>query len=48
MKNLRTNFRKFYGICQELFKQEIDIYKNLRFRPVWPKMNDIEIMDQLS
>lgn len=44
MHNIRTNFRKFYGICQELFEQEIDIHKNLQFYPVRPKMNDIEIV----
>ncbi len=44
MHNIRTNFRKFYEICKELFEQEIDSYRNLQFYPVKPKMNDLEII----
>lgn len=44
MHNIRTNFRKFYGICKEFFDQEVDVHKNFQFYPVKPKMNDLEVI----
>ena len=44
MHNIRTNFKKFYGICKELFQNEIGSKKNFQFYPVQPKMNDLEIV----
>ena len=44
MHNIKTNFSKFYGICKELFDNEVDFRKNFRFYPVKPKMNDLEIV----
>lgn len=44
MHNIRTNFSKFYGICKELFEQEVDNRKNFQSYPVAPKMNDLEIV----
>lgn len=44
MHNIRTNFSKFYGICKELFEQEVNNKKNFQFYPVEPKMNDLEIV----
>jgi hypothetical protein len=44
MHNIRTNFRKFYSICKELFDKEVDSKKNFQFYPVLPKMNDLEII----
>lgn len=44
MHNIKTNFSKFYGICKEFFKNEIDERKNFQFYPVQPKMNDLEVI----
>lgn len=44
MHNIRTNFCKFYGICKELFKNEISGKRNFQFYPVQPKMNDLEVI----
>lgn len=44
MHNIRTNFRRFYKICKEIFEQEVDKDKNFQFYPVKPKMNDLEII----
>jgi hypothetical protein len=44
MHNIRTNFRKIYGICKELFDKEVDRDNNFQFYPVKPKMNDLEIV----
>jgi len=44
MHNIRTNFRKFYGICKELFENQIDSRNNFRKYPVPPKMNDLQIV----
>lgn len=44
MHNIRTNFNKFYGICQELFEKEINNRKNFQFYPRAPKMNDLEVV----
>jgi Transposase DDE domain len=44
MHNIHTNFRKFYGICKELFKKDMGNKKYVQFYPVPPKMNDLEII----
>ena len=44
MHNIKTNFRRFYGICKELFDKEIDEKKNFQFYPASPKMNDLEVV----
>jgi hypothetical protein len=44
MHNIRTNFSKFYGICKELFENDVNSKKNFQFYPVKPKMNDLEIV----
>jgi hypothetical protein len=44
MHNIRTNFRKFYSICKELFKKEVNSRNNFQFYPVVPKMNDLQIV----
>lgn len=44
MHNIRTNFNKFYGICQELFEKEVNTRKNFQFYPMPPKMNDLEVV----
>jgi hypothetical protein len=46
MHNIRTNFRKFYGICKVLFEKEVDTRNNFQFYPVSPKMNDLEVVAQ--
>jgi Transposase DDE domain len=44
MHNIATNFKKIYGICKALFKDEINEKNNLQFYPKEPKMNDLEII----
>jgi hypothetical protein len=44
MHNIRTNFRKFYGICKELFENQVDRRNNFQKYPVPPKMNDLQIV----
>ncbi|MES2645856.1 MAG: IS982 family transposase [Bacteroidota bacterium] len=44
MHNIRTNFRKFYGICQDLFESEVNAKNNFQFYPVSPKMNDLQLV----
>ena len=44
MHNIRTNFRKFYSICKELFEKEVNSQYNFQFYPVAPKMNDLQIV----
>lgn len=44
MHNIRTNFRKFYSICKELFEKEVNNRNNIQSYPVAPKMNDLQIV----
>ena len=44
MHNIRTNFRKFYGICKDLFEGEVNELNNFQFYPVSPKMNDLQLV----
>jgi len=44
MHNIRTNFRKFYSICKELFEKEVNNRNNFRFYQAAPKMNDLHIV----
>ena len=44
MHNIKTNFSKFYGICKELFKNDIGNEKNFQFYPMQPKVNDLEVV----
>ena len=44
MHNIRTNFRKFYGICKDLFEGEVNELNNFQFYPVTPKMNDLQLV----
>jgi Transposase DDE domain len=44
MHNIKTNFSKFYGICKELFKNNVGREKNFQFYPMQPKMNDLEVV----
>ncbi|ATL48909.1 IS982 family transposase [Chitinophaga caeni] len=44
MHNIRTNFRKFYSICKELFEKEVNSRHNFQCYPVAPKMNDLQIV----
>ncbi len=44
MHNIRTNFRKFYSICKELFGKEVNSLNNFQRYPVKPKMNDLQII----
>lgn len=44
MHNIKTNFRKFYSICKELFEFQVDNRNNFQFYPVAPKMNDLDVV----
>lgn len=44
MHNIATNFRRFYGICKEIFLNEIDTKGNFQVYPVAPKMNDLQLV----
>lgn len=44
MHNIRTNFRRFYGICKELFQDEANRDGNFQCYPVEPKMNDLQLV----
>lgn len=44
MHNLHTNFNKFYRICKEIFKNDVNDYLNFQNYPVKPKMNDLKII----
>ena len=44
MHNIATNFRRFYGICKEIFLNGVDIKGNFQNYPVTPKMNDLQLV----
>jgi hypothetical protein len=44
MHNLNTNFKKFYRICKEVFKNKVNDHNNFRTYPKKPKMNDLKII----
>jgi hypothetical protein len=44
MHNIATNFRRFYGICKEIFSEEITNEGNFRKYPIAPKMNDLQLV----
>jgi hypothetical protein len=44
MHNIATNFRRFYGICKEIFINEINTRGNFQNYPVAPKMNDLQLV----
>lgn len=44
MHNIATNFRRFYGICKEIFSAETTCGGNFRKHPIAPKMNDLQLV----
>lgn len=44
MHNIKTNFGRFYSICKEFFKCELDNKGNFQFYPKAPSMADLEIV----
>ncbi|MDE3212452.1 MAG: IS982 family transposase [Bacteroidota bacterium] len=44
MHNIKTNFRRFHGICQEFFRRAIDQKSNFQVYPKPASMSDLEIV----
>lgn len=44
MHNIATNFRRFYGICKDIFSGEADGNFNLQRYPISPKLNDLQVV----
>ncbi len=44
MHNIATNFRRFYGICKEIFGDQATSKGNFQDYPISPKMTDLQIV----
>jgi hypothetical protein len=44
MHNIKTNFRRFHGICKEFFKGVADVNGNFQFYPKPASMADLDIV----
>jgi hypothetical protein len=44
MHNIATNFRRFHGICREIFSEQTTCGGNFRKYPIAPKMNDLQLV----
>lgn len=44
MHNIRTNFKRFFGLCKNFLKEEVDNKGNVQFYPKTPAMTDLEVI----
>ena len=44
MHNIKTNFKRFFGLCKTFLKDEVDVHGNIQFYPKSPVMNDLEVI----
>lgn len=44
MHNIKTNFKRFFGLCKTFLKDEVDVRGNIQFYPKSPVMNDLEVI----
>lgn len=44
MHNIKTNFKRFFGICKNLLKEEVNRDGNVQFYPKSPAMTDLEVI----
>lgn len=44
MHNIATNFRRFYGICKDIFSEQTNSLGNFQRYPVAPKMSDLQLV----
>lgn len=44
MHNIKTNFKRIFGLCKNFLKEEVDRKGNIQFYPKSPAMNDLEVI----
>jgi hypothetical protein len=44
MHNIKTNFKRFFGLCKNFLKEEVDNKGNVQFYPKTPAMTDLEVI----
>lgn len=44
MHNIKTNFKRIFGLCKNFLKEEVDNKGNVQFYPKTPAMTDLEVI----